>query len=194
MKKENDKEKNIDVPADSSDNDDVSFEMEDDAARPEEKLKALREKFKVCDKEKREYLAGWQRAKADFINFKKETEAGKREWQKHANERMIGELLPVLDSFREASRNREAWERVDKNWRTGVEYIHGQLMEVLARHGVAVFGKEGEDFSPERHVAAEAVETAETAQDGKIAEVVQEGVSAGGKVLRPARVKIFKSK
>ena len=192
MKKENEEE-NIDAPESSSDNDDVSFEMEDGAGRPEEKLKALREKLKACDREKREYLAGWQRARADFINFKKETEAGKREWQKQANERMIEELLPVLDSFREAFRNKEAWEKVDKNWRTGVEYIHGQLMEALSRHGFVMFGKAGENFSPERHLAIEAVEPAEREKDGTVAEVVQEGAAVMEKVLRPARVKIFKS-
>lgn len=192
MKKENDRQEHIE-PEGPSDGD-LRVEMdEEEGALPEQKLKSLRNKLRKAESERGEYLAGWQRAKADFVNLKRESEAARKDYVALANERMIEELLPTLESFNQAFRNKEAWEKVDKNWRVGVEYIYNQLLETLKRHGFSFFGAAGEDFSPDRHVAAEAIETSDEAKDGTVAEVIQEGVSVGGRVIRPARVKIFKA-
>src|SRR5262245_18161933 len=82
--------------------------------------------------ERDEYLAGWQRAKADFANHKKQTEAMMQEFRTMANEGLIEELLPVLSSFEMAFANKAAWEKADKGWRSGVEYIYNQIKGVLA--------------------------------------------------------------
>jgi molecular chaperone GrpE (heat shock protein) len=62
-------------------------------------------------------FSGWQRAKADLLNARKRDEEEKKEYIKFANERMIEDLLPVLQSFDMAMGNKEAWEKADKNWR-----------------------------------------------------------------------------
>ena len=96
-----------------------------------DKIKSLREKLKACEAEKKEYLDGWQRAKADTINSKKEWEASRSGLMNLGSEAVVEDLLPVLDSFEMAFKNKEKWEAVDENWRTGVEYIYNQLIESL---------------------------------------------------------------
>jgi molecular chaperone GrpE len=98
---------------------------------PDSKLEKIKKDLKKCQEEKQEYLDGWQRAKADFVNLKKRSDEEKKEFAKYANEQFITELLPALDSFDQAFKNKEAWEKADKNWRTGIEFIHSQLVSVL---------------------------------------------------------------
>src|SRR5688500_18315098 len=65
----------------------------------EESIAKLRERLKTCVEEKQKYLDGWQRDKADFLNARKRSEEEKKEFLKFANENLIAELLPVLESF-----------------------------------------------------------------------------------------------
>src|ERR1043166_187336 len=83
-----------------------------------------------------EYLDGWQRAKADFINARKDDEKSRSERIKYATSGLLGDLIGVLDSFNLAMINKEVWEKVDKGWRTGVEYIYHQLVGVLKDNGM----------------------------------------------------------
>src|SRR3989344_2951801 len=82
--------------------------------------------------EKQEYLTGWQRAKADLVNARKRDEEERKEFIRFVNGQLIEDLIPVLASFDMATENKEAWEKADKNWRTGVEYIHAQLVKILS--------------------------------------------------------------
>ena len=83
--------------------DDVEFEMYNEdvpnglALTPQERIKILREKLRDCTNEKQEYLDGWQRLKADFVNFKKRTEEEKTDFLKFSREGIIADLLPVLE-------------------------------------------------------------------------------------------------
>ena len=77
----------------------IKYESEDDTEKAEHKIKKGKDKLHLCEQERAEYLAGWQRAKADLINYKKEQEAKISEIFKFANEGLIYEILPVLDSF-----------------------------------------------------------------------------------------------
>ncbi|MEK7582211.1 MAG: nucleotide exchange factor GrpE [Patescibacteria group bacterium] len=181
---------NLDEKNNISDND-VVFEDENDENTPLQKIKKLREELKKCTEERGEYLAGWQRAKADFINQKNDLEKWKKDFILFANENLIDELLPVLDSFNIAFGNREAWEKVDKNWRTGVEYIHSQLEGVLKQHGLITIGEVGEPFNPEKHSAIEKIVTQKKDEDGLVKEVFQKGFILKDKIIRPAKVKVF---
>lgn len=185
-KKEHNKD-NLDKENNIS-HDDVVF---DDEALPIQKIKELREKLKLCTEERQEYLAGWQRAKADFINQKNELEKWKADFIQFANKNLIDELLPVIDSFNLAFGNKEAWEKVDKNWRTGIIHIYNQLEGVLKQHGLAIIGAPREHFNPERHVAIEKVITAKKEDDGLVKEVLQHGFMLRDRVIRPAKVKVF---
>lgn len=157
----------------------------------EDKIKDLRQKLKVAVKEKQEYLDGWQRLKADFANYKKREEDGKSEFMKFAREGLVADLLPVLESFQMAFANKEAWEKIDKSWRSGVEYINTQLVQVLGGHGLTEMRPLGEEYDPHIHTSIGNIPTDDKAQEHRIAEVVQPGYQLAGKVIRSPKVKIF---
>src|SRR3989344_146038 len=71
------------------------------------KLKSLRERLKVCEKERMEYLTGWQRAKADYINARKDDEKRREEIIRYANESLIENFIPALDGFEMAMNHKE---------------------------------------------------------------------------------------
>lgn len=180
-----------DIDTDSDDLDD-SVVAEQSAA---ETIKKLRERLKKAEGEKQEYLTGWQRDKADFVNARKRDAAEHVEFVKFANERLIDAIIPVLDSFELAMSNKEAWEKADKNWRVGVEYISNQLRKVLADAGLEEINPTGQKFDPARDEAA-SYEPADNAdKDHIILGVVQKGYSLNGRPLRPAKVRVgeFKS-
>ncbi len=153
-----------------------------------DKIKKLQEKIKTLEKEKTEYLDGWQRARADYANLQKTSDEDKKRFKEHFAVRFVEDLLPVMDSFTMAMGNKEAWEKVDANWRTGVEYIYGQLMTALKEHNLEAFGEKGDEFDPNLHEAVSEVETADKRFDHRIDSVLQQGYKLGNTILRPARV------
>lgn len=171
--------------------DPVQFESEEDLENPTLAMKKLREKLKICEKEKKEYLDGWQRMRADFANIKRDEEARRGEMIKFASEGLVDDLLPVLDSFSMAFGNKEAWEKVDANWRKGVEYIYAQMYSVLESRGLTEIGKVGELVDPRTHVAVEEVPTILEKDINTVSEVIQKGYRLHNKVIRPAKVKSF---
>lgn len=177
--------------------DDVVIESDDtldDSVLAEESLqetvKKLREKLKLATKEKQEYLDGWQRTKADYMNSKKEEEARRKDVMKYASERLVDDLIPVLQSFDMAFANKEQWEKVDKNWRTGVEYIYSQFRNVLETNGLKEVNPLGLPFDPNRDEALEYVPVTEESNDHKIIEVTQKGYELNGKLIKAPRVKV----
>lgn len=173
--------------------DDVEFESYDEdtrigARRPEDRIAKLREKLAQISGERQEYLDGWQRTKADFINYKKREEEEKAQFVRFAKEEIILDLLPTIESFDAAFANKEAWEKVDPAWRKGVEYIHTNLLQVLRDHALLEVDPTGETFNPELHTAIETVETNDPNEHYKILRVAQKGYSLHGKILRHPRV------
>jgi len=183
----------VDEDPSRHDEDEAEFVPEDgegNTATQKDTVKDLREKLKKALAEKQEYLDGWQRTKADFVNARKREEETRKEVVKYATENLIAELAPVLDSFTMAFNNKEAWEKVDKNWRMGVEYIYSQFKNILEQHGFQEFDPAGEVFDPMKHSALETVSVSDKTQDHKVIEVVQKGYILNGKIIRPASVKI----
>lgn len=181
----------LDTKEDDVYSDDLSFESEEELENPAQALKKLREKLKVCEKDKKEYLDGWQRMRADVANIRKDEETRRGEMIKFASEGLVEDLLPVLDSFTMAFSNKEAWEKVDANWRKGVEYIFAQMYSVLESRGLSEIGKAGEQVDPRLHIAMEEVPVVSPEEAGTIAEVIQKGYRLHNKVIRPAKVKSF---
>ena len=178
--------------------DDVVFE---DTAEGEgevfskDKIKKLREDLKAAQKEKTDYLTNWQKERADFINYKKAEDDRKKQTLDFAREQFVEELLPVLDGYDMAFSNKEAWEKVEKNWRMGVEYIHQQLIRVLFDNGVTeIAPREGDVSDPALHDMIETVATEDPAKDHTVAQVMQKGYKMKDRVMRPARVKIWECK
>jgi len=174
--------------------DDVSFveSTEDGEALPTKDIvKKLREEIKKLQKEKEEYLTGWQRAKADYVNLQKDEEGKRKELRNFVTIGLVEDLLPALDSFDIAFGNKEAWEKVDKNWRAGVEHIYNQFLGALESYGVSKIGKVGNVFDHNLHEAIETINTDDEKIDHTISFVTQYGYKMGEKVIRPARVKVY---
>lgn len=182
----------LDGVSDSSDLDDSVVAEENTA----EAINKLRQKLKAAEAEKQEYLTGWQRAKADLVNARKRDEADRQDFIKFANERLIDGLIPVLESFDLAMNNKESWEKVDKNWRVGVEYIYSQLKKALSDAGLEEIDPLGKTFDHNRDEAAEYVPVEKESDDHKIVFVIQKGYSLNGRSMRPPKVKVgeFKGK
>lgn len=157
-------------------------------------VKKLREDLAQARKDKEEYLTGWQRAKADYVNLQKSEAEKLKDVRFFVTTGLIEDLLPTLDSFDMAFANKETWEKVDPNWRSGVEYIGKQFNQALENYGVAKINQVGIKFDPTLHESVESIETDDQSKDHLIESVIQSGYKIGDKVIRPARVKIFEFK
>lgn len=180
-------EENGQTAADASDDLDDSVVAEENAA---EAVKKLREKLKKAEAEKQEYLTGWQRVKADMVNARKRDEEERKEFTRYANANLIEELLPVLESFDMAMGNKEAWEKADKNWRIGVEYIYSQLRKVLENNGLVEINPLNEKFDHAKHEAVSYEPVNDQKLDHVIIGVIQKGYSLNGKVMKVPKVKV----
>jgi molecular chaperone GrpE len=179
--------------------DDISYETGvdgdvDDSVVAEESLqetvKKLRTKLAKAVAEKQEYLTGWQKDKAEFLNARKRDKESSDMIVKYASENLINELVPVLDSFNMAMGNKDAWEKVEKNWRTGVEYIFSQLKKTLEDNGLKEIDPIGQKFDPARDEAISFDPVDDEKKDHTITTVIQKGYSLNGKVLKAPKVKV----
>jgi len=136
-----------------------------------------------------EYLSGWQRAKADYANLKRESEAKQLELTQYANAELLKELLPLVDYFKHALAAVPA-DQKGLPWVQGIQHIQSKLEQVLAASGVKELEVLGEMFNPELHEAVAEVESTEP--PGTIVEEVRTGFRLKDKLLQPSRVKIAK--
>lgn len=150
-------------------------------------LKELEEKLAKCEKEKEEYLNGWKRAKADYINYQKDEAKRAEEMIKFSAEILIKDLLSVLDSFDLALIN-----NANEQFKKGIEIICSQFEKTLNKYGLEPIKTEGEKFNPGIHEAIEEIVSGK--EPGTVAEELVKGWKLHGKVIRPAKVKIAKSK
>lgn len=177
--------------------DDVEFVETDamgDELKDKAKLKNLRAELSKTQLEAREHLTALQRARADYVNLKRELDEVRDTTKKKTTEKVLADFLPTLDSFDMAMGNTAAWESVDKNWRIGVEFIYSQLKTVLENNGITPIDQVGVDFDPNLHEPIETRETDDASQDHKIEKIIQKGYKMGERVLRPARVVVWKAK
>lgn len=142
--------------------------------------------IEVIQKERNEYLEGWKRAKADFINYKNEESDRVKRFGLITKEMLILDILPVLDSFELGIMSSK-----DEQSKKGMELIRMQLEEVLRRNGLEKINVSlGDQFNPLYHEAIGEKES--EYPDGTIAEDVGIGYTLDGRVIRPTRVKISK--
>jgi molecular chaperone GrpE len=127
------------------------------------------------------------RRQADFENFRKRTERDRSEEGRRGVERLIQDLIPVMDAFDRALQAHD--DPAYEEYRKGVTLIRKQLWDALARHGVQRVDAAGKIFDPHVHQAIERVESREFA-DGYIVNVFQDGYLFHGRVLRPAIVRV----
>ena len=173
----------------------VEFEFNDDGEEDLKKtLKKLRADLKKAKREKEEYLTGLQKERADFANYKKQEDDRKINFSENLRERILNRFLSVMDSFHMAFDNKDAWEKVDPNWRKGVEYIYGQMNTIFEEYGVRPVGEAGEVFNPSIHQSIKVVATSKKEEDHKVASVIQKGYKLGERIMRPARVNVYEYK
>lgn len=124
------------------------------------------------------------RLAADFENYKKRAARERQEYVALANERLIAELLPVLDDLERALAAAE--QHQEAQLEDGVRLVHRSLASLLERHGVTAIDTDG-GFDPHVHEALLA-QPSEEAESGSVLDVVQKGYKLGDRVVRPARV------
>lgn len=155
-----------------------------------ENIEELKKELEECQKQKDEYLAGWQRARADFLNYKKEEAGNISDLLKYSIENFVSGLLPILDSFDMAEKMLSSDAKKDSNVQ-GMLHIKSQFLEFLKKQDVEEIKCSGEKFNPNFHEVVEEAEVA-GAEEGFIIEELQKGYTLQGRVIRPARVRIAK--
>lgn len=153
--------------------------------------KIIEEKLADCRKQAEEYLNGWKRTKADFLNYQKDEAKRLEEFAKFANEDLILQLIPLADEADIALAHipKEVREN-HPDWVSGAMEIRKKFNGFLEGNGISKIKTVGEVFSPSLHEAVETVES--DRKPGEIMEEVRAGYTLYGKVIRPARVKISK--
>ena len=124
------------------------------------------------------------RLMADFQNYRKRAEKEKRDLYSYANEKIMTDLLTVMDNFERALEH-----DAGDGFKEGIEMIFKQLTDVLEKDGLAEIPALGEEFDPNVHNAVMTEET-EDYESGKVSGVLQKGYTLNGKVIRPAMVKV----
>jgi molecular chaperone GrpE len=133
--------------------------------------------------ERDEAVDRWKRTAADFENYKRRAAREREEYVVLANERLIGELLPVLDDLERALN--AATEHEEAQLEEGVRLVHRSLAGLLERHGVRPIETDGQ-FDPHVHEAL--LSQPSEADEGSVIDVIQKGYRLGDRVVRPARV------
>ena len=137
-----------------------------------------------------EYLEGWQRAKAELDNFKKQAVVDRVAERERVLADTLLPLLALADNF-EAMAAHVPEEMADNAWAQGVVHVAKQLESLLSDYGVTEMAALKQTFDPHVHEAVDHV-SGSTAKTGTNVEVVQTGYLLGDKVLRPAKVKVAK--
>ena len=166
--------------------------IEEEADNPAEAIKKLREKLKTCETDKGEYLAGWQRAKADSVNARREEEERRKDIIKFSEKALVLELINLADSFDGLYANKEGWEKIDKNWRHGMEVLRSQLMSIMKSRGVEAMESLGKIFNPKESESIEETSVDTEEKDGIVMEEMRKGYKMHGMVIRPSLVKVGK--
>jgi molecular chaperone GrpE len=149
----------------------------------------LKAKIEMLEKQRDEFLAGWQRAKADYLNYKKEENGRLEKIAKYTAEDLMREMVTILDNFDLGLRALEKSGAVEK----GVYMIRAQFEDILKKRGLErIKLAPGDAFDP---VTAEAIAEGDSEHPpGTVAEEIEPGYRLYDKVLRPARVKLSKGK
>jgi molecular chaperone GrpE len=134
--------------------------------------------------ERDEYLELLQRVQADFENYRKRVARDQERLVAHAHERLVRELLPVLDDLERALEAADRHEEVQLV--EGVQLVERSLRDALRKEGLVEIDTSGA-FDPHVHEAL-LMQPAEGAEPGSVLDVVQRGYRLGDKVVRPARV------
>lgn len=148
----------------------------------EGKMRKLREELSACRKEKQEYMDGWQRAKADYVNALKRFDSDAKASELRGKVKTVETLLPAFDALERSKEHGEIPE--------GFLAIARQLESAFAALGLEEVGKIGEKFNPALHdaIGQDAIDSLE--MDDTLTVVLEKGWRIGDSVIRPAKVRV----
>ena len=149
----------------------------------EKAIAELEERLALLERERDEVIDDLKRVAADFDNYRKRALRDQEALVARAHERLVKELLPVLDDLERALEAAE--EHEEARLEEGVRLVHRELRDALTKEGLVEIETEGE-FDPHVHEAL--LTQASEEADGAILQVIQKGYRLGDRVLRPARV------
>ena len=155
----------------------------------------LEKQIEECKKASEEYLNGWKRERADFLNYKKDEMERISDLAKYANEEIILKIIPILDNIYLAE-SHVPEELKNNNWIDGFLQIKKQLSDFLAKEGISPLDSIGKEFDPNTMEAVGEAKEARggptSTESGTVVEEIQRGYTMHGKLIRPAKVKISK--
>jgi molecular chaperone GrpE len=158
-------------------------------------IEELKKKLEEYEKQKNEYLTGWQKERADFLNYKKEELERLEEILKYADVGLILKILPILDNFEIVTR-RLPDNLINNENVKGILQIKSQLQNFLKSQGVEEIESLGKKFDPNFMEVVEEINPAfakaSAGEAGIIIEEIQRGYKLHGKILRPAKVRVTK--
>jgi molecular chaperone GrpE len=194
VKINNDKKnlEDVEITTEDETTDDELLDIEEQEAN---KLQSLRKKLKTCEEEKKALQDELQRSKADFLNARKRLEDERMREYSRSVIKFVEQLLPLCDSFHMAISDKTTWEKVDENWRKGVEGIYAQLQSLLLNYKVKTVTPLGETFNPHKHEALATIPVTDESEHDVVKAVIQLGYElekpdGTTEMIRPARVAI----
>lgn len=160
----------------------------EEALSLEEQVSLLRSSLDEMTAKAEEYLDGWQRARAEFANYKKRILKENTEIRQVARGEVVKIYLDILDDL-ERALERKPTQGDGQTWAEGIDLIVQKLHSRLETEGIKPMNPLGKEFDPNIHEAL-MKEESEEYESGQIIEVIQEGYWIGEKVLRPALVRV----
>ena len=142
------------------------------------------------ERERDDYHDRWLRKTAEFDNYRKRVERERRDHADAVAEGVLSDLLPLVDDLERALQTPAAPEA--QAYRTGVELIHKQMVDLLRKRGVTTIDTTDADFDPRVHQAV-TQEQSDRHRDGQVMEELRRGYMLGDRLLRPAMVKVATS-
>ncbi len=180
-------QKESEAPVEKADSPEAAEESPMLDLSPEE-IMELQNSLEETQAKADEYLDGWQRARADFANYKKRVDRDRVRFHNDAVGDVAKRYLPIVDDLERALKDR-LQEGDGATWAEGIELIYRKMLKVLEADGITPMDVEGEIFDPNLHEAIVKTESDDHESD-QVIEVLQQGYIIGDRVLRPARVVI----
>jgi molecular chaperone GrpE len=166
----------------------TEHDIDAEDATYKDKIKVLREKLATCEEEKKKNLDDLHRTRADFLNSKRRLEEQFVRDRERATDKLLTELITLVDSFDMAMADTELWQSVDMRWRSGVEAIHTKLLATLREQGMIRLEPLGESFDPQEHEAVSSSVVSDAAKVDTVVAVLQKGFKRNNTIIRPAKV------
>lgn len=151
-------------------------------------IDALKLEIEELNQKSGEYLDGWQRERAEFVNYKKRMDREREQLKVNITGNVIRSYLEIIDDLELALKNKPA-KGEGPTWAEGIELIYRKFLTMLETEGIKPMQVEGQIFDPNLHEAI-SQEPNEDFESGEIIEVVRNGYSIGERVLRPASVRV----